>query len=387
VGEATGRPLQGLRVVEVSSFVAAPLSTLVLAQLGAEVVRVDPHGGAADIDRWPIGPNGRSLFWTGLNRGKHSVTMNMRSEEDREALVVAITAPGDGNGVFVTNLPPRHWLSDELLRDRRSDLIHVRIQGTHAGGSAVDYTVNASTGLPYITGPVHEPGPVNHVLPAWDLLCGMHAALAVTSAYADRHRTGRGAYLTVALEDVALSLLTTVGLLPEADLTRRERERAGNFLYGSFSCDIELSDGSRILVVALTERQWHNLLEATGAAELVSAVASQLQTSFESNGERYQHRDLLAALLRQQCRGRTASEQIERLKAAGALWAPFRHMPDVAAEAAQQGSIVQRVIDQIAGPMLGTGSPIRADMSPVWVPPAPVLGEHTELMDRYGIHK
>jgi 2-methylfumaryl-CoA isomerase len=381
VPEAEVRPLHGMRVIEVSSFVAAPLSTLVLAQLGAEVVRVDPHGGAADIDRWPIGPNGRSLFWAGLNRGKQSVTMDMRSQEDRDTLVAAVTASGDGNGVFVSNLPPRHWLSDELLRRRRADLIHVRIQGTHSGGSAVDYTVNASTGLPYITGPEHEPGPVNHVLPAWDLLCGMHAALAVTTAYADRQRTGRGAYLTVALEDVALSLLTTVGLLPEADLTGRERERAGNFLYGSFSCDIELSDGSRILVVALTQRQWHNLLDATGASELVAAVESQIHSSFDSNDARYRHRDLLAALLRQQCRDRNAAEQMERLQTAGALWAPFRHMHDVAAEVAQPGSVVQRVVDGVAGPILATGSPIRANGSSVWVPSAPVLGEHTDLIE------
>jgi len=383
VPEPVHRPLHGMRVIEVSSFVAAPLSTLVLAQLGADVVRVDPETGAADIDRWPIGPNGRSLYWVGLNRGKRSVTLDMRSQAGRDALVRMVTEPGDGNGVFVTNLPRRHWLSDELLREHRADLIHVRIQGTHSGRSAVDYTVNAATGLPYITGPESEPGPVNHVLPAWDLLCGMHAALAVTTAYAERTRTGTGAYLTVALEDVALSLLTTLGLLPEADVNGRERERTGNFLYGSFSCDIELSDGSRILVVALTERQWRDLLEATGATDLVAVVEEQLHTSFASNSERYRHRALLAALLRQQCRGRSRPELAERLDSAGALWAPFRHMHEVAGDVDGAESVVQRMVDQIAGPLLATGGPIRAEGASVWVPPAPTLGEHTEqLMGR-----
>ena len=71
-------PLDGLTVLEVSSFVAAPLGGLTLAQLGADVIRIDPIGGSADIGRWPLAPSGTSLFWTGLNQGKRSVTLNFR---------------------------------------------------------------------------------------------------------------------------------------------------------------------------------------------------------------------------------------------------------------------------------------------------------------------
>ena len=71
-------PLEGLTVLEVSSFVAAPLGGLTLAQLGADVIRVDPVGGAADQGRWPLAPSGTSLFWTGLNKGKRSVTVSSR---------------------------------------------------------------------------------------------------------------------------------------------------------------------------------------------------------------------------------------------------------------------------------------------------------------------
>src|SRR4051812_3758926 len=94
--EPTAAPLCGRRVVEVSSFVAVPTAGLTLAQLGADVIRVDPPGGASDINRWPLSAEGRSLFWTGLNKGKRSVTIDYRTPAGRELLLALITAPGAG---------------------------------------------------------------------------------------------------------------------------------------------------------------------------------------------------------------------------------------------------------------------------------------------------
>ena len=186
------RPLAGLRVVEVSSFVAAPTAGLTLRQLGAEVIRIDPVGGAADTSRWPLSEEGRSLYWAGLNRGKRSVELDLASAEGQAAIVELVCAPGDGNGILVSNLFGKSWLSDEALRARRSDLIHVQVLGRSDGAPAVDYVVNAATGLPFATGPGADlDEPVNHVLPAWDLLCGMHAATAVLAALHRRREHGR----------------------------------------------------------------------------------------------------------------------------------------------------------------------------------------------------
>src|SRR5262245_44307544 len=118
-------PLTGLRVVEGSAFVAGPTAGLVLAQLGAEVIRFDQTGGGLDYRRWPLAPNGQSLFWGGLNKGKRSVELDLSSETGREVATRLIAAPGDNAGIFVTNFPARGWLSYERLAERRPDLIMV----------------------------------------------------------------------------------------------------------------------------------------------------------------------------------------------------------------------------------------------------------------------
>lgn len=115
------RPLDGVRVVEVSSFVASPLCGLTLAQLGAEVIRIDPLGGAADTNRWPVTADGRSIYWTGLNKGKKSVTVDMRSPEGQTLVQRLITDSGPGGGILVTNAAGREWMAHTTLTALRED--------------------------------------------------------------------------------------------------------------------------------------------------------------------------------------------------------------------------------------------------------------------------
>ena len=237
--------LAGLRVVEVSSFVAAPLGGMTLAQLGAQVVRVDPAGGGPDIGRWPVAASGTSLYWTGLNKGKRSVTADFGSPEGRRRVTDLIVRAG----VLLTNAGGRGFLDDAALRELRPDLIHLQIRGRHDGRPAVDYTVNAAVGFPMVTGPPEHDGPVNHVLPAWDITCGLYAALGIAAAERRRARTGEGCFLRVALEDVALAMAGNLGFLAEAQFGVA-RERVGNHLYGSFARDFTCRDGGRVMVVA-----------------------------------------------------------------------------------------------------------------------------------------
>ena len=96
-------PLAGLRIIEVSSFVAAPLGGMTLAQLGAEVIRIDPLGGAPDTTRWPLAPNGGSLYWAGLNKGKRSVTLDLRSPDGQRAVADLVASSGPDGGIVLTN--------------------------------------------------------------------------------------------------------------------------------------------------------------------------------------------------------------------------------------------------------------------------------------------
>jgi len=155
--------LDGLRVVELSAFIAAPLGGATLAALGADVIRVDPPGGGIDIDRWPL-HRGRSLYWAGLNQGKRSVTGDTRTEEGQRKVARLIAAPGEGGGIVLTNLPLKGWNSYAQLALLRRDLIMVAITGDRDGRAAVDYTVNAALGIPWLTGPEDHDGPINHVL-------------------------------------------------------------------------------------------------------------------------------------------------------------------------------------------------------------------------------
>jgi len=147
--------LEGMRVVEGSAFVAAPLGGMTLAQLGADVIRFDPIGGGLDRNRWPVTEEGKSLFWAGMNKGKRSVQLDLSSPAGQELATALITAPGEESGLFLTNFPARGWLDYEALQGGREDLIMVSINGNHDGTSAVDYTVNPATGFPWATGPRH----------------------------------------------------------------------------------------------------------------------------------------------------------------------------------------------------------------------------------------
>ena len=138
--------LKGMRVIEGSAFVAAPLGGMTLAQMGADVIRFDPIGGGLDFKRWPVTRDGKSLFWAGLNKGKRSIAVDLRSARGRELLTALICAPEPEAGLFLTNFPLRGWLDYENLSAKRKDLVIVNIVGNHDGSSAVDYTVNPATG-------------------------------------------------------------------------------------------------------------------------------------------------------------------------------------------------------------------------------------------------
>jgi 2-methylfumaryl-CoA isomerase len=239
--------LAGLRIVELSAFIAAPLGGATLAELGADVIRVDPPGGGVDIDRWPL-HRGRSLYWAGLNQGKRSVTVDMRTEVGQQQVSKLITAPGEGGGIVLTNLPVRGWNSFAQLSKLRPDLIMVVITGDRDGGTAVDYTVNAAVGFPWLTGPQRHDGPINHVLPAWDAMTGYLAAFAILAAERHRRLHGEGQLVELSLADVGMAMSGHLGLIGEATLEPEPRGRFGNDVYGTFGRDFGTRDGRRVMV-------------------------------------------------------------------------------------------------------------------------------------------
>jgi 2-methylfumaryl-CoA isomerase len=378
-------PLTGITVVEVSSFVAAPLCGMTLSQLGAEVIRIDPIGGASDVHRWPLARSGTSIYWTGLNKGKRSATIDLRSPDGQD-LVQRLVVEGDG--IVVTNAAGLSWLSYEQLVSLRSDVIHVQLLGRNDGSTAVDYTVNATTGFPLVTGPPNHAGPINHVLPAWDVCCGLYAAMAVIAALHRRDKSGVGAQVSVALEDVALATAANLGWLTEPQVNGTQRPRLGNAIYGQYGQDFTSRDGVAFMVVTLTSRHFRDLVEVTGVGAAVSALAEALGADFTTEGDRYRYRDALTALFSAWFADHTAEQISEALSETSVLFERYRTFAEVAADPRVTANPLFSLLHQDGiGDYLAPGLPTAFDGAHQPSTRAPILGQDTNdvLAERLGL--
>lgn len=384
-------PLTGMTVIEVSAFIAAPYAGLTLAQMGAEVIRIDPIGGGLDYNRWPVTDDGTSLYWAGLNKGKKSVTLNVRDPKGRELAHALMTAAGPGNGIVVTNLPARGWLDYEGLKAMRDDLIMVNIVGRRDGSVALDYTVNARAGFPLVTGPVGTEGPVNHVMPVWDVVTALAASNAVLVA--DRHRrdTGEGQYVRIALADSAFAVLSHLGYVAEAQINGTDRPATGNHVFGTFGCDFLTSDGRRVMITAFTPRHWSALVEATGLEERFAALAAEKGVDLAKEEERYALRETIEAELAPWFAERPLDEIGKALDAVGACWGPYQTFRQAVAEdpdLSAENPMFEEIDQPGIGRYLAAGSFI--DFSGIPrdpVAPAPTLGNNTEsvLSEKLGL--
>lgn len=374
--------LAGMRVVEGSAFVAAPLGGMTLAQLGADVIRFDQIGGGLDHTRWPLAADGQSLFWAGLNKGKRSIQLDLRSDEGRELASALITAPGDDAGLFLTNFPARGWLDPGALCAKRRDLIMVALTGNPDGTSEVDYTVNPATGFPSATGPRNLSEPLNSVLPAWDVAMGSLAAIGMLAAERHRTRTGEGQLIHLSLSDVAFAMVGNLGRIAEAQLGGRDQPKDGNYLYGAFGHDFETREGRRVMVVALTARQWKALVDVTGIGEACASVEQVTGHDLGTETGRYEARDLIAALLRPWFASRDLAAIREQFTGTGVSWGPYQTFSQLVTED-PRASTANPMFAEVEHPGVGTylmpGSPLQfSELGRLAVRRAPLLGEHTE---------
>jgi 2-methylfumaryl-CoA isomerase len=375
----TAGVLEGLQVIEGSAFVAAPLSGMTLAQLGADVIRFDQIGGGLDYHRWPLAPDGQSLFWAGINKGKRSIQVDIRSQEGRE-LVGELAAAA---GALLTNFPARGWLDYLTLKERRGDLLMVALAGNHDGSSEVDYTVNPATGFPWATGPRNLDEPLNSILPSWDLVMGGLATVGLLAAELHRRRTGEGQLVRLALSDVAFATVGNLGRIAEAQLGGQDQRKDGNYLYGAFGHDFETADHRRLMVVALTNRQWLSLIDVTRTADAFAALEKALGCKLETEAGRYESRDLIYAVLRPWFERQTLDQVREHFTDTGVSWGPyqtFRQLVDEDPRASTANPMFGEIDHPGVGRYLAPASPLdftglggRLALSR-----APKLGEHTE---------
>jgi 2-methylfumaryl-CoA isomerase len=373
--------LAGLRIIEGSAFIAAPMGGMTLAQLGADVIRFDDLKGGLDSDRWPVTSDGRSIYWAGLNKGKRSIAVDLRSPRGRELLTALITAPGEGAGIFSTNLPARSWIAYEELTKKRADLIALNIVGARDGSAHVDYTVNAITGFPLVTGPVGHEGPVNGVAPSWDIATAYAAAMAILAAERHRRLTGNGQRIVLPLQDMALAATSAMGYIGEAVVNQVDRPRFGNEIFGTFGRDFRTKDGRFVMICMFSDRHVDAVAKAGGFSEAFKKIENDRSVDLKSDAGRWNARGALSALIAPWVASQTAAEIGEALKAAGALWAPYQTFRELAADKTNVlDNPMFTVLDQ---PGIGrypvAASPFQFGAFDREAPrAAPTLGQHTD---------
>ncbi len=374
--------LEGLRIVEGSAFVAAPLAGMTLAQMGADVIRFDRIRGGLDYARWPVTQAGHSLFWAGLNKGKRSLAVDMTTPRGQEIVTRLICQPGEGRGIFLTNLRVRGWMDYDALKKHRADLIMMSVTGDRSGGPQVDYTVNPAVGFPMATGPEGSEEPVGHVLPAWDCITGQQAALGILAAERHRRLTGNGQLVELSLKDMALAMLGNLGIIGEVTINGYDRPKMGNALYGAYAQDFVCKCGGRVIVVALTQRQWDNLKAATHTQAEFDALGARLGVNFSLEGVRFMHRHDITSVLKPFFDARRIDEFEASFNERSVTWSRYRSFKQVVEEDPDV-STDNPMFSMVEHPGIGTyltpGNPIAfSDAERVAPVRAPDLGEHTD---------
>ena len=374
--------LHGMRVIESSAFVAVPLAGMTLAQMGADVIRIDRPQGGLDYTRWPVTSSGQSLFWAGLNKGKRSVAIDIRSPRGREIASAIIAAPGRDAGLFITNLRVPGWTDYETLSQGRPDLCMVSLLGDRHGRPAVDYSINPSIGFPDATGPEGSSEPVAHALPAWDCIAGNMVVSGLLAAERQRLRSGRGQALELTLKDVAAAMLGNLGIIAEVSVNGANRPKAGNALYGAYGQDFLCKDGQRVMIIGLTERQWRKIVEVTNTSDGIADIERKHGVDLREEGARWKLRGEITKVLEPWFAARSVADFEDAFNAAGLTWSVFRSFAEALAkdpDLTSENPLFSELDQPGIGRYLVPGSPLCFSSLGRQEPKvAPRLGEHTE---------
>ncbi|HKP91937.1 MAG TPA: CoA transferase [Thermoleophilaceae bacterium] len=363
--------LEGLRVVEFSQLIAAPFCGLTLADLGAEVVKVESPAGDDARSFPPLLADGSSAFFQALNRGKRGVVLDLSDPGDRESA----RRLAERADVVIENLggaTGRLGFGYDEVAASSPKLVWCSVTGLGAGrgGRAVDPSLQASIGLMALTG---EPGgpPLRVPVPLIDLMTGMYAVQSVLTALWRAERTGRGAFVDCALVDSAATLTSLTALFALSGATPPRRLGSESFLVVP-SAVYPTADGEFVQLVAVNERHWQALCGVLGHPEWLEDPHSA------DNEARLANRALVNDRIREVIATDTAQHWIERIGAAGGFCERVREIEEAWADPllAERG-LVGRTAD--GATELPLVSMARA-ADPAALAPAPALGEHTDAV-------
>lgn len=377
-------PLAGITVVALEQAVAAPFATRQLADLGARVIKVERLGSGDFARYYDDRVNGLSSYFVWLNRGKESITLDVKEPADRDILE-AMLQQAD---VLIQNLAPgamtRLGLSDDALLAKHPRLITCSISGYGKSGpysakKAYDLLVQCEAGLLSVTGTADEPAKVGVSIA--DIAAGMYAFSGILAALYEREKTGLGGSLEVAMLDALGEwmsqpcLYTTYGGTPPP---RSGARHASIAPYGPYVA----GDGNRVFIGVQNEREWASL-----CTRLIERPELVSDPRFATNISRVAHNDEITVIIESALSVMTADDVSARLDALGIANAQMRTMHDFATHPQLQARDRWRVVDSPAGPLRCLLPPVTRNGAEAAMRAIPALGEHSAaLRAEFGRH-
>ncbi len=388
--------LQGVRVLDLSRVLAGPWCTQTLADLGADVIKVERPGSGDDTRGWgpPFLKDGagadtaEAAYYLGANRNKRSITIDL-AHPDGQALVRRLAAQCD---VVVENFKvgdmARYGLDAATLRALNPRLVYCSITGFGQTGpyrdrAGYDYAIQGIGGLMSVTGERDEQpggGPQKVGVAVADLFTGLYATIGILAALRHRDATGEGQVLDMALLDTQVAMLANLGA--NYLVTKKAPARAGNAHQNIVPYQVfEVADGHLILAVG-NDGQFQKFCAVAGCPELAR------DPRFVKNADRVRHRAVLVPLLEPVLRQRNKADWLAALEAAKVPCGPINNLQEVFADPQVQArGMVTRWPHPLAGEIELVASPIKLSATPVAQHrPPPLLGQHTdELLAEFGL--
>jgi formyl-CoA transferase len=370
-------PLQGLRVLDFTRVLAGPLCTMLLGDMGAEVIKIEDPRGGDDTRAWAPFVDGWSTYFLSVNRNKQSLAVDLKSDEGRQLLDELI----DTADVLIENFRPgtldRLGFGVDRVRARNPRIIYCSISGFGNEGArrdepGYDMVIQAESGLMDVTG-FPETGPTKVGVAITDCLAALYAVQGILLAYISRQQTGRGQYLDLALLDSAVSVLGLPAGIVAA--TGASPGRLGNAHPSLAPYEPYPAKDGHVVVAVANERLWSRFCAAVGAADL------EHDARFVTNSDRLVHREALNARIVSMFSTRTVAQIVEALQAAGVPCGRIRGIADVISDPHLEARGMLLRLQMGAHAVTVPGNPLRfPDLPPLPAAAPPRLGEHTDAI-------
>jgi crotonobetainyl-CoA:carnitine CoA-transferase CaiB-like acyl-CoA transferase len=375
--DANAGALAGLRVLDLTRILAGPLCTMMLGDMGAEVIKVEPPGTGDDTRTWgPPFAEGEAAYFLGLNRNKRSLTLNMAMKPGQDVLAALIKKCDVLVENFKVGTLEKWGFGNDWLEANAPQVIRCSITGYGANGPkgglpGYDFILQAESGLMSVTGP-QEGEPAKHGVALVDVSTGMLACNAVLGALQARHRTGRGQHLEVSLYETSLFMLANVAA--NYLTVGREGGRYGNGHASIVPYTTYPTRDGMLAVAVGNDTQFAKFAEAIGRGEWGRDVR------FIKNKDRVAHRELLDGEITEALQADSAAGWIAKLQAVGVPCGRINSVKE-ALDAPQTAA--RAMIETVDHPTIGAlkviGTPFKFSDTPTSVRRAPpLLGQHTD---------